>query len=180
VEYILAVGLIVLGVLMLSFVWQDPVLALGLGMFLIGLGGGIGWLGLRAATTTLLKDGQLQIHRQGLEQQFSLTEVRGVRIAREVKLFLPTDIELLIAGQRPVTVDRYFLSGVSTLQRATALAVTLGVDLLDPEGEQLRQSRLAALRWRAAGAEWAFTLSVFVVILTLMGGIIGVFYWLGS
>jgi hypothetical protein len=137
------------------------------GLFVL-VAAAFGWLGWQTWVDVVVEGAQIHLRRGGKLRTLPSASVRAVQIRRARSPLLPTTVYLRVPGERLIPVARYALRGRGVLARAEALQAALGVPLLDPVGAQLRGSRLAPLRWRAAGDEWAYLLCLVMLALPLL------------
>lgn len=127
-----------------------------------------GALGWRSWVDVRLEDDQLQLTQGGAARTMPASSVRAVRVVRATRPLLPTTVQLLVAGERPIPFARYSLFGRQVLLQAQQLGERLQVPVADPVGDQLTASRFAPLRWRGAGDDWAYVLMLTVPALLLL------------
>ena len=142
--------------------------ALPLALVLFGL---FGWLGLKAWCTSWVTAEGIRVKGFRSERVFSPGDVDSLRVLRASKIF-SNQVSLHLRGHPPVLLFRYVAFGRLPLDQSRALAATFGVPFIDPEGEKMAGSRLAPLRWRARGDEWAYLLCISTPAIALL--VIGV------
>jgi len=158
---------LILGGMSLTFFHHDPQTSILMLLIMTIFGGGFAWIGIRTWNSIYIIDNELRVQTFSTEHLFSTGDVASIRVCRASKIFMFNEIELVIRGYRCVTLMRYIGFGRSILIEARSLAERLDVPLIDRGGERLQMSRLAPLRWRAKGDEWAFQLCICLPVILL-------------
>lgn len=167
-EWGVAVPSVLMALLSLTLLPEKADVGLPMAGLFALLAAAFGALGWRSWVDMRLDGDALHLTQGRRARTLPARSVRNVRIVRARRPLLPTTVQLLVPGERPIPVARYSLFGRGVLQQAQALGAALGVPVTDPGGAQLSGSRLAPLRWRAAGDEWAYALLFIVPGLLLL------------
>lgn len=119
---------------------------------------------VRRHRSWLIVGDELRYRNRGRVFVLPLLAARAVVIDRpNIGISRPTQSKVRVqtaGGMTHLHIGRHWLFGRWHLARAHALAVRLGVPLLDPTGEHDRRSRWRLRRWRADGDEWKIALAV--------------------
>ena len=144
----------------LTFFRHDPQTSIFMLLLMTVTGGFFAWFGIQEWNSVQIMDNKLRVQTFSKEHIFSTGDVACIRICRAMKLFMFNNIELVIPGYRRLIVMRYIGFGRKILIKTYSLAERLEVPVIDRERERLKTSRLAPLRWRAKGDDWAYLLCI--------------------